>query len=444
MANQFNKIKKNGERCKNHKFKSSQYCFVHSVGRKKNVPFYMNILIQIAFFLATIIFTFYLNKKSETRIQCSIDSLGLFVDDKMTSPEKPYPYDSEIQNQVDCIDANKLTITALDSAIVAIARGKYEEAIIHLKYIKIFVNDDSIKFATNLRLSYCYIELGNILRNKGYVDSSFIFFNNAVEQSKEALKYRITLASAFNYSYSLFKAEEPQEALLNFKITLEFWPDHHMSNFFTGRILFIMDRLQESIKYFDKALELDSNYTEPWYFKALYLERKGKYYEAISLYKKAINSSIFRHLLWEHLTFCYIKTQQYYEALPWIDSLLYYNIDLINTYLTKIDILIELDSLPEALICCEKALTFNHNDVELLTKKSRILYLQQNFDATLNILDIILTLQPNNEDALILKCALLIEYEKFDQALAMSNIAISLIEDNYHAWSNKAIALLEL
>jgi len=50
-----------------------------------------------------------------------------------------------------------------------------------------------------------------------------------------------------------------------------------------------LGKYDEAIKFFDKVLEINPNFSEAWYGKAIALEKLGKIPEAIECYNRALD-----------------------------------------------------------------------------------------------------------------------------------------------------------
>ena len=65
-------------------------------------------------------------------------------------------------------------------------------------------------------------------------------------------------------------------------------PNHSINLYYKGVALKNLGKLDEAIKAYDEALEINSQYFEAWNGKGLALSKLGKLDEAIKAYDKAI------------------------------------------------------------------------------------------------------------------------------------------------------------
>lgn len=85
--------------------------------------------------------------------------------------------------------------------------------------------------------------------------------------------------------------QKRDQALQKARLAVQTKPDHFSSNLQLGRVLYLSDRLAESKKHLNKAMELDSQSPESCFYLGLIAEKEGNISEKESYFRKAKSRS---------------------------------------------------------------------------------------------------------------------------------------------------------
>ncbi|MFQ6050729.1 MAG: tetratricopeptide repeat protein [Candidatus Hydrothermarchaeota archaeon] len=140
-----------------------------------------------------------------------------------------------------------------------------------------------------------------------------------------------------------------------------------------GMSFFKLGEYENAIEFFDRALEIDSNFKLALNNKGACLIMLGRFDEAVKCYNQLLELSPDHVLALSNKGFCLTKLGKYEEAIELFDRIL--EIDP-NNYLAWINrgtTLTSMNMLEEAIECYEKALGINPKSKEAKEAKERIL-----------------------------------------------------------------------
>jgi tetratricopeptide (TPR) repeat protein len=171
-----------------------------------------------------------------------------------------------------------------------------------------------------------------------------------------------------------------------------------------GNGLFDADRLEEAIESYDKAIELNPDYSEAWSNKGVTLSALGRYGESIQSYNKAIE----------------LKSD-YYDA--------FYNKG------------VALDNLcryKEAIQSYDKATELKSDYYDAFYNKGVALGILSQFEEAINSYDRVIELKPDYSDAFYNKGIALGNLGRHEEAINSYNKVIELKPNFPSAWFNRA------
>lgn len=112
----------------------------------------------------------------------------------------------------------------------------------------------------------------------------------------------------------------------------------------------------EALSYFDKALEIDSNYAKIWNNKGISLDDLGKCVEAITCYDKALEINPIFAQAWNNKGVSLRKLGKHDEAITCYDKALEIDLRYAMAWNNKGAALADLGRYEEAIVCYAKAL----------------------------------------------------------------------------------------
>lgn len=130
----------------------------------------------------------------------------------------------------------------------------------------------------------------NIYHNRGNVYCSMNKFNEAILDYQKAISFSKGKKKKFFHSLGIAqdKNEQPLESLKSFQKALELQIDYLASLFHSGLVLFKLHRNKEALDYFTKVIQIqNNNHDINQNSHKLAYEARGKTYHALEQYEKA-------------------------------------------------------------------------------------------------------------------------------------------------------------
>ncbi|CAD8214280.1 unnamed protein product [Paramecium pentaurelia] len=135
-----------------------------------------------------------------------------------------------------------------------------------------------------------------------------------------------------------------------------------------GMALRKLNKYQEAIECYSKAININPNYDKAWYNKGMALYNLNKYQEAIECYDKAITINPIYDTAWSNKGYALHQLQIYTDAISCYDQALSISINSIRLQ-RKADSLFELGKKSEAKKFYLVALEQGSNDKNYIQKQ---------------------------------------------------------------------------
>jgi tetratricopeptide (TPR) repeat protein len=166
---------------------------------------------------------------------------------------------------------------------------------------------------------------------------------------------------------------------------------------------------------YDRAIQADPNYVEAWYNKVMYFYRIGSWQSAVNCYNKAVSLNV------------------RLPSIPWNSK------DLLNTCPCP-------GCFEGVLLCYDKAIEIDPNDIEAWYNKGRALYYLERYEEAIECCDRALKINPRDGMALIEKGDFLRKLGKYEEATKCYHMAkeLELIHPPYMRWNEKGWDLFSL
>ena len=211
-----------------------------------------------------------------------------------------------------------------------------------------------------------------------------------------------------------------------------------------GAMLRELDRFDEALAAFDRALALSPDHAEALYGRGIALRELGRPQEALAAFDRAIA------LRWRHPPSHYDRAValrdlgQLEEALVAYDQAIAFNRDYAEAYNNRGNVLIELKHYDQALRSFDRAIAIRPDYAEAWSNRSialkALLRPEEALDSSLKAL----ALRPDYADGHNNHGSALYEFQRLDEALASFDRAIALKPDLVEAHTNRGVLLHQL
>ncbi|QLA18788.1 tetratricopeptide repeat protein [Desulfolutivibrio sulfoxidireducens] len=278
------------------------------------------------------------------------------------------------------------------------------ELLIHL-----YLNSEGIKY-----LSKAVEFGGNTAWFLGCLSLGYFNTKNKNEAKKIAENTLLVMPNSGNdylgQGHALLILDKYEDALIAFQKAIELVPTNPRLWTNYGNTYYSLKRYQEALEAHEKSLQIDISYATAWNNKANALQEMKSYDESLHAYDKAIGIDETYSVAWHN----------------------------------KGNILRSLNRENDALQAYEKALQFDKNFTAAWNGKGNVLKDLGHFDEAFSAYDMAIKIDPAFAGAWYNKGNLYYELTMFDQALNAYTTAIELDKHFVFAWNGKGNALLKL
>ncbi|MEM7593833.1 MAG: tetratricopeptide repeat protein, partial [Cyanobacteria bacterium P01_A01_bin.83] len=253
----------------------------------------------------------------------------------------------------------------------------------------------------------------------------------------------LDLFSLYNLAFNLYQYQYYKAALACADKLISYLPQSPQTSFvllLRGTVLWNLKYYERSLKSFDQALELNSDYYEPWYNRGNVLSDLGRYEEALYSYDQALELNSNYYEAWNNRGNVLSDLGRYEEALYSYDQALKLKPDKVQVWNNRGNVLINLERYEEALYSYDQALELNSNYYAAWNNRSNVLFILERYEEALDSFNQALKLKPNKAQVWNNRGIVLGILERYEDALDSFDQAIKLKPDDDQAWYLKAMA----
>jgi tetratricopeptide (TPR) repeat protein len=208
--------------------------------------------------------------------------------------------------------------------------------------------------------------------------------------------------------------------------------------------LYKKGQYEDAIGCYDKAIELDPDYSDAWYNKGLALYNLRRYEEAILCYEKVIELKPDDSYAWNNKGFSLKNLGRYADAIVCYDKAIELKPDDLSAWNNKGISLDNLGRYEEAIECYEKAIELKPYYFYAWSNKGISLDNLGLYADAIVCYDKAIKLKPYDSYAWNNKGVSLYNLGHDADAIVCYDKAIELKPDYYAAWNNKGLSLKNL
>jgi tetratricopeptide (TPR) repeat protein len=223
---------------------------------------------------------------------------------------------------------------------------------------------------------------------------------NFSNQQKITTNPELNSQSWYNKGFDLYNLGRFEEAIEYFNKALEL--NSEFSNAWTakGSSLNSLCRFPEAIECFNKALNLNPKDSNAWYNKAQSLESLGHLDESIECFNKVLEINPLDDVTWSNKAGILERLARYEEAIKCSNRALELNLKNVDAWYNKGASLGMLSRFSEAIICYDNALKLNSQDWQSWANKGVSLNRLGRFEEAIECCNRALELNPQNTTAI--------------------------------------------
>ncbi|BAY10346.1 serine/threonine-protein kinase [Calothrix sp. NIES-2098] len=254
-----------------------------------------------------------------------------------------------------------------------------------------------------------------------------IYTNNATELYKQG--------------NTLYDLQRYQDALAVYDKAVNIRPNYAQGWYGRGNSLSALKQYKEALAAYDKAIQLQPDYLESWTSRGLVLENLQRYQEAISSFDKALQLESKSPEIWNAKGEAFSNLQQYENAIKAYNQA----IELQNNYDTawynKGLALHSLKRYEDAIIAYDKAIELKPDNQNYWYNRGNSLVNLNRYEDAFRDYDKAVQYKPNYYQAWLSRGNVLITLRRYPEAVTSFEQVIKYNANNYQAWYSRGWAL---
>jgi tetratricopeptide (TPR) repeat protein len=211
-----------------------------------------------------------------------------------------------------------------------------------------------------------------------------------------------------------------------------------------ARCLHHLERYDEGLECYDRAIELDANDQLARALRGYLLNNLKRYDEALASFDRAIELDGNHKLAWAYRGDVLKNLKRYDEALASFDRAIELDENYQYSWFLQGNVLDTLKRYEEALESYDMALKIDESNQYIWLLRGNLLQNLKRYDEALESLDRALELDENYQYAWVLRGYVLYNLKSYEEALISYDMALEL-DENYHlAWANRGYVLYNI
>ncbi len=235
---------------------------------------------------------------------------------------------------------------------------------------------------------------------------------------------------------TLFDLQRYQEALAVYEKAVNIRPDYAQGWNGQGKTLSQLKKYQDALVAYDKAIQLKPDYLEAWIGRGLVLDNLQRYQEAIASFNKALEFNNENSQIWNAKGDALGNLKQYDQAIESYEKALELKPDDFEAWYKKGLTLQNLKRYSDAIAAYEKAVEFKPDYVSAWYNWGNALVNLQRYKDAFTAYDKAVQYKPNFYQAWLSRGNSLINLQRYPEAIDSFNQVIKYNPSNYQAWYN--------
>ncbi|MBP0038062.1 MAG: tetratricopeptide repeat protein [Roseofilum sp. SID1] len=233
-------------------------------------------------------------------------------------------------------------------------------------------------------------------------------------------------------------------ALSSYDKAIQLQPNYSRAWKNRGINLCILERYEEAIFNFDKAIELQPGYSRAWRNRGIALDKLGRYEEAISTYQHAIELQPYSSTTWNEYGNTLSETGRYEKAISSYNKAIEVKPDDSRAWFNHGLALGRLGRYEEAISSYDQAIKLKPDYSRAWFNHGLALGRRGKYEEAISSYDQAIKLKPDYSRAWNNRGWALINLGRNEEALPSVDKALELKPDNSHAWHSRGMALYNI
>ncbi|WP_293147002.1 MULTISPECIES: tetratricopeptide repeat protein [unclassified Microcoleus] len=286
------------------------------------------------------------------------------------------------------------------------------------------------------RVAACVREIENFKEKKDYF--------SALNLANKLVAIRGKARDWLEKGRCLHNLERYDEALECYDRAIDLNANYHPAWALQGNVLNHLERYEEALVSFDKAIKLGATYHSVWVLRGNVLNHLERYEEALVSFDKAIKLGATYHSVWALRGYALDNLKHYEEALSSLDRAIELGANYQELWVLRGNVLNNLGRYEEALASLDRTIELDANNQLAWAIRGIVLNSLKRDHEALASLDRAIEFDDNNQHIWVLQSNVLKSLKRYHEALIALDWAIELDANYQSAWANRGNVLNNL
>ena len=232
--------------------------------------------------------------------------------------------------------------------------------------------------------------------------------------------------------------------MMNMNKTPMYASTHAIAFYHKGQDNYILEKYEEAIASYDKAIELNPDFIFAFFNKGLSLNKLKRYEEAIIMFDKAIKLDPNHTSAFYHKGLALSALKRHEEAITMYDKVIELDSNNADSYIEKGNTLYVLNRYAEAIIIYDIAIQLNPSNACTYNGKGMVFNKLKRYEEAREALDKAIELSPSYSNAYANKGITLYALKRYEEAIVVYNKTLELSPNDFYTYFNKGLALYTL
>ncbi|WP_017652628.1 tetratricopeptide repeat protein [Fortiea contorta] len=243
---------------------------------------------------------------------------------------------------------------------------------------------------------------------------------------------------------TFFDLQRYQDALAVYEKAVNIRPDYAEGWYAQGKTLYELKKYSAALTAYDKAIQIQPEYTAAWSGRGLSLKNLQRYQEAIASLDKALQLKNNSPEVWNAKGQALSNLNQYENAIKSYDKAIDLQSDYQEAFYNKGLALHQLGRYDEAIAAYDQAIKFKSDDEQAWYNRGNALVNLQRYEDAFSAYDQAVKYKQNYHQAWLSRGNMLINLRRYPEAIASFDQVIKYNPNNYQTWYSRGWALHQI
>ncbi|MDZ7958650.1 MAG: tetratricopeptide repeat protein [Aulosira sp. DedQUE10] len=253
--------------------------------------------------------------------------------------------------------------------------------------------------------------------------------------------YTNNATDLYKQGNTLYDLQRYQDALAVYDKAVDIRPGYAQGWYGRGRTLSELKQYKEALAAYDKAIQILPDYLEAWSRRGLALANLQRYQEAIASFDKALQLENNSPEIWNAKGEAFSSLKQYENAIKAYDQAIDFQKNYYDAWENKGLALHNLKRYEDAITAYDKAIELKPDDGTFWYNRGNALVNLGRYEDAFRDYDKAVQYKSNYYQAWLSRSNILISLRRYPEAIASFDEVIKNNPNNYQAWYSRGWAL---